>query len=161
MSPGYAGYDIHGKLGYYFVEIKPKSQENYFQMKNIMKNRYLKIVLLCFVFVVFFCPKIFAADGLTETQALDILVSQVKKDQLYDRWTAGPSCLLFFIEGNTKSYFDFAIREKHGNGCPGDPTTAPIVDRFRINRSTKKIQWYDSEGELLPYNAVLGFREKQ
>lgn len=67
--------------------------------------------------------------------------------------------LSFFTEERTKEYFAFEIHEKHGGKCPGDPNTAPIVDRFRVNRSTKIIQWYDpAEDEFVPYKAVLKAR---
>ncbi len=99
-----------------------------------------------------------AEKQLTEQQALDILIAQIQKDKLYDSWTT-LSCLSFFTEEKAKDYFDFAIHEKHGGGCPGDPSTSPVVDRFRVNRLTKKIQWYEpTEGELLPYRDVLKAR---
>jgi hypothetical protein len=99
-----------------------------------------------------------AKNPLDENHALDVLVSQIQKDKLYDSWT-NLSCLVFFTEKKTKKYFDFAIHEKHGGVCPGDPNTAPVVDRFRINRLTHKIQWVEpAEGEYLPYSAVLKVR---
>jgi len=62
-------------------------------------------------------------------------------------------------EEKAEDYFDFAIHEKHGGGCPGDSNTSPVVDRFRVNRLTKKIQWYEpAQGELRPYGAVLKAR---
>ena len=83
-------------------------------------------------------------------------------DKVYESWAPNLSCLLFLTEERAKNYFDFAIREKHGDGCPGDPNTAPIVDRFRVNRVTKNIQWYDPvEDELRPYKTMLKLRQKQ
>ncbi len=71
-------------------------------------------------------------------------------------------CLSFITEEITKKYFDFAIHEKHGGACPGDPDTTPIVDRFRVNRSTHKIQWLEpAEGEYLPYSAVLKVKREK
>ncbi len=97
-----------------------------------------------------------AGGRLTEEQALNVLVSQIKKDKLYDSWTT-LSCLSFMTEERTKDYFDFAIHEKHGGKCPGDPDTYPTVDRFRVNRVTGKIQWNEQD-EWLPYRAVLKAR---
>jgi hypothetical protein len=95
---------------------------------------------------------------LDERGALDVLVSQIRKDRLYDSWTS-LSCLFFMTEAKTKGYFDFAVHEKHGGACPGDPVTAPVVDRFRVNRLTRRIQWIEpGEGRLLSYGAVLKFR---
>lgn len=88
-------------------------------------------------------------------------MAQIQKDKLYDSWTT-LSCLLFFTEEKTKDHFDFAIREKHGGQCAGDPNTSPIVDRFRVDRLTKNIQWYEPvEGEFLPYRVVLKARLKK
>jgi hypothetical protein len=96
-----------------------------------------------------------AAKGrLTEEQAVKILSTQIRKDKVYDRWTT-LACLSFMTEGATKSYFDVGIHEKHGGPCPGDPSSYPIVDRFRIDRQTGKIQWYDTAMELHTYNAFL------
>jgi hypothetical protein len=126
-----------------------------------MRNRYLSLTLLCVVVIVLSCPKIFAANSLTEKQALDILVSQIQKDKLYDSWTS-MSCLSFVTEEKTKNHFDFAIHEKHGGQCPGDPNTYPVVDRFRVSCTTKEIYWYEpAEGNFLPYKEVLKAKQKR
>jgi len=125
-----------------------------------MRIPWLSLILFFSVLVVFPCSDVSTGDRLTEQQALDILVSQIQKDKLYDSWTT-LSCLSFYTEEKTKDYFDFAIHEKHGGKCPGDPNTWPIVDRFRVNRLTKKIEWYNTEGEILPYKAVLKARLKK
>ncbi len=102
-----------------------------------------------------------AKNPLDEEHALDILVFQIQKDKLYDSWTS-LSCLSFITEEKSKKYFDFAIHEKHGGMCPGDPNTAPVVDRFRVNRSTHRIQWFEpAEGEYLPYSAVIKVRQRK
>ena len=104
---------------------------------------------------------VLASNQLTYQQALDILIVQIQEDKLYDSWTT-LSCLSFLTEETTEDYFDFAIHEKHGGDCPGDPNTSPLVDRFRVNRLTNKIQWYEPvEGEFLPYRAVLKARLKK
>jgi hypothetical protein len=47
--------------------------------------------------------------------------------------------------------FDIAVRERHGNGCPGDPQTSPVRDRFRVEHSGA-IRWYDPiEGDYVDY----------
>jgi hypothetical protein len=126
-----------------------------------MKMRLLSIILLFALLVVFPYQNVLGENQLTEQQALNILIAQIQKDKLYESWTT-LSCLDFLTEEKTKDYFDFGIHEKHGGQCPGDPSTSPIVDRFRVNRLTKKIQWYEpTEGELLPYKAVLKARLKK
>ncbi len=118
----------------------------------------LSLILFLSLLIVFPYSNVLAESQLTEQQTLDILVAQIQKDKLYDSWTT-LSCLSFFTEEKTKDYFDIAIHEKHGGKCPGDPNTWPIVDRFRVNRFTKRIQWYEpTEGEWLPYRAVLKAR---
>ena len=84
-------------------------------------------------------PTVLADNRLTEQQVLDIVMAMVQKDKLYDSWTTA-SCLSFLVEEKTKVYIDIAIREKHGDTCPGDPDISPIVDRFRVHRITKRIQ---------------------
>jgi hypothetical protein len=127
-----------------------------------MRARLSSPVLFLSLFIVFLYSIADAGSLLTEDQAASILISRVKKDNLYSSWTT-QSCLSFIHEGKTNDHFDIAVREKHGGKCPGDPDTFPIVDRFRINRSTKKIRWYDPiEDGWRPYKDVLESRpEKQ
>jgi hypothetical protein len=123
-----------------------------------MRKGLSGLILFLYLLIIFPYSNALAGNQLTEQQALDVLVSQIQKDKLYDSWTT-LSCLSFLNDEKTKDYFGFAIHEKHGGKCPGDPNTWPIVDRFRINRFTKKIQWYEpTEGEWLPYRAVLKAR---
>jgi len=121
----------------------------------------LKIGLLALLLACLIASPSGAKSPLNEEKAFDMLAKQIQKDKLYDSWTS-MSCLSFVTEETTKGYFDFAIREKHEGKCPGDPNTEPIVDRFRVNRITGKIQWFDPvEGEYKPYKAVLKGRLKQ
>lgn len=125
-----------------------------------MKQRYLYLVFLCCVFIILFCPNAFTKEKLTEKQALNVLVLKIEKDQLYSGWTS-LSCLSFLTEEKTINHFDFGIHEKHGGKCPGDPSTYPIVDRFRVDRSTKTIYWYDPTlGDFVSYKEVLKIRNK-
>ena len=127
-----------------------------------MRKRLLIFCLLFSTFIFSVNCDAVANSRLTERQALDVLISRIKMDKAYDSWAPNLSCILFLTEEKTNNYFDFAVREKHGDGCPGDPNTAPIVDRFRVNRVTKNIQWYDPvEDELRPYKTMLKLRQKQ
>jgi hypothetical protein len=126
-----------------------------------MKISLSSLKLFLSVLVLFQCSNVLAGNQLTEQQALDILVAQIQKDKLYDSWTT-LACLIFSTEEKTKNHFDFVIREKHGGQCPGDPNTSPIVDRFRVDRMSKKIQWYERlEGKFVPYKAVLKARSQK
>jgi hypothetical protein len=99
-----------------------------------------------------------AGTPLTEKQALDVLTSLLLKDRVYEKWAPNLSCLLFVTDKKAEGYFEFTIHEKHGGKCPGDPSTAPRVDSFRVSRTTREIQWYDLEGDLQPYGAFLKSR---
>jgi hypothetical protein len=121
-------------------------------MRNSVFNPRLFFLLLVLLVNM---PAI-ASGPLDEVHALNILVAQVQKNKLYDSWTS-LACLSFVTEEKTKKFIDFAILEKHGGKCPGDPNTSPVVDRFRVNRLTHKIEWFEPmEGEL--NRAVLKFR---
>jgi hypothetical protein len=123
-----------------------------------MKTGTLKISSILLFFALLVSIPANAKNSLDEENALKVLVSQIQKDKLYDNWTT-LACLSFVTEEKTKKFIDFAIREKHGGKCPGDPNTYPVVDRFRVNRLTHKIEWFEPiEGELKPYRAVLKFR---
>jgi hypothetical protein len=100
-------------------------------------------------------------NPISEKHALHILVTRLANDKLYDSWT-NSACLSFITDGKTKTYYDFVIREKHNGVCPGDPDTAPIIDRFRVNRSTLEIEWFvPAEGEYRPYSTVLKGRRRK
>ncbi len=81
-------------------------------------------------------------DQISENQALAIVIQKVKDDALYSAW-AKIECLSFYTEEISENNIDIAIRENHKDNCLGDPDTAPIVDRFRILRLTKKLLWYN------------------
>ena len=98
---------------------------------------------------------------LSASKSVDILVKQLKKDKFYEG-NDELKCLFFRIEGEDKKYIDIAIHEKHDDGCPGDSNFAPVLDRFRVHRSTKVIEWYDPvESELLPYKVAMKTKKKR
>lgn len=99
-------------------------------------------------------------SALSENEAVQLLVQKVKADSLYDNWTK-IECLNFLVEEATQSHVDIVIREKHGGKCPGDPNTAPEVDRFRVLCSTKKVLWWDfATGDYSPYEKGKAWRKK-
>ncbi|WP_369976624.1 hypothetical protein [Xanthomonas bundabergensis] len=103
-----------------------------------------------------------------ETHALDMLETRLAADRVY----ADAQCLQYAAERDAEPAADdaaasspatsepastepaaieFAVREKHGDGCPGDPQTAPVRDRYRVERSGA-ILWYDAaEGDFVGY----------
>lgn len=93
-----------------------------------------------------------AKRQLSEAEARAVLVQTIERDSLYKAWTR-IECLDVFTQSKSAGYFEFAIREKHDSGCPGDPSTAPVVDRFRVMRTTKKLLWYDvGKDGYVPYD---------
>lgn len=59
------------------------------------------------------------------------------------RLAAHADCLLFLIEESTPQRIEVAVHEQHGDGCPGDPATMPVLDRYRIDRASGAIERYD------------------
>lgn len=83
-------------------------------------------------------------------QALQTLVAQLRRDALYP-----DDCVSYASEddadGASADGFAFAVRERHGDGCPGDPQTAPVRDRFRVDRDGT-LHWYDVvDGDYVDY----------
>lgn len=64
-------------------------------------------------------------------------------------------CLRFFVEDCNGTMADIAVRERHDETCGGDPTAEPLVDRFRLHKKGKRIEWYSAtEGEYLPFDQI-------
>jgi len=103
--------------------------------------------------LVLFSHPLFAKTPLSEQQALAIVIEKVKDDALYSAWTK-MECLGFETEKVSAGAIDIAVREIHKDNCPGDPDTAPIVDRFRILRSSRTLLWYNViEDDFVDYDA--------
>ncbi len=96
--------------------------------------------------------------------AIDILYNRLMADEVYDRVSMeGFSYGIEYMDGPEpevyRDYRDVAIREVHREGGPGDPDTAPIVDRFRIYSWTgEMLWWHPLYGEFVPYRELLTFR---
>lgn len=85
--------------------------------------------------------------ALSHQAALDLLRTQLQRDSVYSAW-ARIECLSFITEDSTSEYFGMAVRERHGGGCPGDTSTFPLVDRFRVKRlSPHRILWWNVSSE--------------
>ena len=73
-------------------------------------------------------------------RALHALEARLQSDQAYP-----DNCISIVSEPGdapVSQTFEFAVRERHGNGCPGDPQTSPVRDRFRVN-ANGEVLWYD------------------
>jgi hypothetical protein len=97
-----------------------------------------------------FCTLLFAQD-ITENKALDYLFNKIENSKVYET-RIKMSCLSTITEDKTAQYFDVGLHEKHDEVCGGDPTTSPVVDRFRVYRNNHKVLWYDVvNDEYLPF----------
>ncbi|NTV65449.1 MAG: hypothetical protein HGA65_18205 [Oscillochloris sp.] len=85
----------------------------------------------------------------SDEQAIEILAKRVEQDGLYKDWNS-LQCLSFMVEAADEEGYDLAINENHGGECPGDPSVAPVVDRFRV-KSDGTILWLDSSGTYVDY----------
>ncbi|HLW34635.1 MAG TPA: hypothetical protein VKS98_03160 [Chthoniobacterales bacterium] len=85
-------------------------------------------------------------NGITEDAALDLLVRTVKHDNVYAK-RISLDCVTYTTEETTRTYFEFALRENHNAKCGGDPDVSPIIDRYRVNRASGKIELYDAPSD--------------
>ena len=88
-----------------------------------------------------------AKGHLTEREALTLLRQTIQNDSLYESWIR-IDCLQYWTDSSNETHFDFAVREKHGGICTGDPLTNPVIDRFCIMRGTKALLWYDLTNDV-------------
>ena len=95
-----------------------------------------------------------SSSSLSENEALSLLTNTIVQDSLYDSFTT-LECLDFYNEEVTKEYVEFSIREIHGNGCEGDPSTSPRVDTYKIIRQSKNIFYQDwKDSSYIPYDPL-------
>lgn len=80
--------------------------------------------------------------GLDEGAATNALFRALQRDHVYDK-RISLDCVMFATENTTRTYFEIALREKHDKKCGGDPDISPIIDRYRVNRASGKIEIYD------------------
>src|SRR2546423_11911390 len=106
------------------------------------KDALLKVV----VAAAFLWPAFVQADpnsrGLDEDAATNVLLRALQRDHVYDK-RISLDCVMFDTENTTRTYFEIALREKHDKKCGGDPDISPIIDRYRVNRASGKIEMYD------------------
>ncbi|WP_371181085.1 hypothetical protein [Xanthomonas sacchari] len=110
-------------------------------------------------------PPAAPADTFDDQRAIDLLQARLSADNAYPDL----QCLGYAVENDASAddaaavagaaasaasapaAIEIAVREKHGDGCPGDPQTEPVRDRFRVERSGA-IGWYDVvDGDFVDY----------
>jgi hypothetical protein len=83
---------------------------------------------------------------LTEDAALNLLLHTIEHDHVYAK-RISLDCVTFDTEETTRIYFQIALREKHDSKCGGDPDLSPVIDRYRVNRASGKIESYDAAAD--------------
>lgn len=89
---------------------------------------------------------------LDEEAALAFLEHTLKRDRVYSH-RISLDCVTYGTEETTHAYFQFVLRENHNAKCGGDPDVSPVVDRYRVYRRSRKIEWLEKiEDHWVPYN---------
>ena len=122
-------------------------------------NKISRRLLASVVAIALFSPLIVRAGSkskgpLTEDAAVNILLRTLKQDNVYAKRISF-DCITFDTEETTRIYFEIALRENHTAKCGGDPETSPVIDRYRVNRASGKIELYDAAADRWhDYNAA-------
>ena len=80
-------------------------------------------------------PKVTPAE-----RAVQVLRDRLVKDRPF---SVSPECLSYVTEAATPRHVTIAVRERHGGTCGGDPDTAPVIDRFRVEPASGRIEFLD------------------
>ena len=111
-------------------------------------------MLLAIIAIGFFSANLVFARGLNEDAALNVLFHKLEQDHVYAK-RISLDCVTFDTEETTRTYFQVALREKHNKKCGGDPDTSPVIDRYRVNRASGKLDWYEAVSDSWqPYDAA-------
>ena len=111
--------------------------------------------------VAIFCalPPSVSAEFLESDQStIKILRERLVETHMYPRM----ECLTFGVEENDSTTVSITLREVHNETCGGDPGVEPIIDRYRVIRSSKQIEWYDViQDEYRPFSEAVRSRQGQ
>ena len=98
------------------------------------------------------CAPAIAGAPRADDAAIARLRQAMAQDARYTATWPKLRCLDFMVEATTQAGRDIAVMERHGNGCTGDPATAPVVDRFRVPAGKAPVLLYDPvEDTYAPY----------
>jgi len=75
-------------------------------------------------------------------QAEEYLKEYIVKNNVNEYW-ATSECIVYWSEDINEDYFQVEIHEKHGENCPGDPNTEPLLAIFKIKKDNRMIERYD------------------
>lgn len=108
-------------------------------LKTISFSSALTAIVLTFSIV---SARAAPSKHLSEDAALDLLYSTLKRDHVYDK-RISLDCVSSSTDEITRTYYEFALHEKHNAKCGGDPETSPVVGRYRVRRASGEIELYD------------------
>lgn len=92
------------------------------------------------------------SHSLHEDAALALLERTLSHDHIYTH-RISLDCITYGTEETTDAYFQFVLRENHNAKCGGDPEISPVIDRYRVYRTSGKIEWLERiEGNWQSYN---------
>ena len=121
----------------------------------------LRLFISLFASALFMQTSIVYAKVSNEADATNRLMQRINKSQVYAVWLK-QECFTVFTQTKAAKFYEFALHEKYGGNCKGDPSTSPVVDRFRVSRISNSILWYDVvNDEYLPFNALIEFRKSK
>lgn len=116
--------------------------------------RMVVVAALCVPAFVAWAAEPLTCSAANSAEAIRVLRAKIRSERLYVSW-AKEQCLEFYPEHCDPMKVDIAIRELHTEECGGAPQTGPVVDRFRVYRKSKNINWYDVvNDEYLEFSKV-------
>ena len=88
---------------------------------------------------------------------VDYLVACLQHDSMYAE--PFPDDVMIILEqedtttcrGSHDHYYDIVLRENHLPGGEGDPSTAPVLDRFRVNADGTILWFSPLPGMYIPW----------
>jgi len=89
----------------------------------------------------FVIPKFPAVAAVPQSKAEQKLMKYLGK--VLPKRGLSMDCVTLIEEDEVALCYQYAIQERHGNGCPGDPETSPIVDRYRIGKNNLIIRHWN------------------
>ena len=95
----------------------------------------------CLVSIAHGCDRA-PVSSLSDNAAIEDLSARILEDQLYPQTSDG-QCLTYVVEVSSANMLRVAVRELHSANCGGDSSTAPVLDRFQIDRGSGTILRYD------------------
>lgn len=106
-----------------------------------MNRKLIPALILPFLFSIALPAVANQSRLLDKNTALQTVAARVLNDSQYR--DIKMKCLSFVTVDSNTSFFDFIVYEKYGAGCPSASNSSLIFERFRINRSTLKVEQLD------------------